>query len=187
MKFLIVGLGNPGLKYDNTRHNIGFKALDYVAKQTDALFVSSKYGKITSFKYKGKSVFLLKPNTYMNLSGGAVNYWLKKEKILSSNLLIVTDDLNLILGKLRLKTNGSDGGHNGLKSIQEVLGTTKYPRLRIGIGNTFSKGKQVDYVLGSWTEEEIIILDEKLKTINDMILSYCFNGINNTMNLFNNK
>jgi len=123
----------------------------------------------------------------MNLSGGAVNYWLKKEKILSSNLLIVTDDLNLILGKLRLKTNGSDGGHNGLKSIQEVLGTTKYPRLRIGIGNTFSKGKQVDYVLGSWTEEEIIILGKKLKTINDMILSYCFNGINNTMNLFNNK
>jgi PTH1 family peptidyl-tRNA hydrolase len=123
----------------------------------------------------------------MNLSGGAVNYWLKKEKILSSNLLIVTDDLNLLLGKLRLKTNGSDGGHNGLKNIQEVLGTTKYPRLRIGIGNTFSKGKQVDYVLGSWTEEEIIILDNKLKTINDMILSYCFNGINNTMNLFNNK
>ena len=123
----------------------------------------------------------------MNLSGGAVNYWLKKEKILSSNLLIVTDDLNLTFGKLRLKTNGSDGGHNGLKSIQEVLGTTKYPRLRIGIGNTFSKGKQVDYVLGSWTEEEIIILDKKLKTINDMILSYCFNGINNTMNLFNNK
>ena len=123
----------------------------------------------------------------MNLSGGAVNYWLKKEKILSSNLLIVTDDLNLLLGKLRLKPNGSDGGHNGLKNIQEVLGTTKYPRLRIGIGNTFSKGKQVDYVLGSWTEEEIIILDKKLKTINDMILSYCFNGINNTMNLFNNK
>lgn len=187
MKFLIVGLGNPGVNYENTRHNIGFKALDHVSKQTNALFVPAKYGDITSFKYKGKSIFLLKPNTYMNLSGGAVNYWLKKEKILSSNLLILTDDLNLLLGKLRLKTNGSDGGHNGLKNIQEVLGTTKYPRLRIGIGNDFSKGKQIDYVLGSWTEEETIIINEKLKTINDMILSFCFSGVTNTMNNFNNK
>ena len=187
MKFLIVGLGNPGVKYDNTRHNIGFKALDYVAKQADALFFSAKYGEISSFKHKGRSILLLKPNTYMNLSGGAVNYWLKKEKILSSNLLVVTDDINLSLGKLRLKTQGSDGGHNGLKNIQELLGSTKYPRIRIGLGNTFSKGKQVDYVLGTWTDEEAIIMDKKLKTIHKMILSFCFNGINNTMNLFNNK
>ena len=187
MKFLIVGLGNPGVNYDDTRHNIGFKALDHVSKQANALFVSGKYGDKTSFKYKGRSIFLLKPNTYMNLSGLAVKYWMKKEKISSSNLLIVTDDLNLLTGILRLKTNGTDGGHNGLKNIQEVLGTTKYPRLRVGIGNTFSKGKQVDYVLGSWTEEEKFIINEKLKTINDMILSYCFNGINNTMNFFNSK
>ena len=118
---------------------------------------------------------------------GAVNYKQKKEKILSSNLLVVTDDINLSLGKLRLKTQGSDGGHNGLKNIQELLGSTKYPRLRIGLGNTFSKGKQVDYVLGTWTDEEAIIMDKKLKTIHKMILSFCFNGINNTMNLFNNK
>ena len=187
MKFLIVGLGNPGVDYENTRHNIGFKALDHVSKRSDALFVSAKFGNITSFKYKGKSIFLLKPNTYMNLSGDAVYYWIKKEKISPTKLLVVTDDLNLKLGKLRLKTNGSDGGHNGLKNIQEVLGTTKYSRLRIGIGNTFSKGKQADYVLGRWTDEETIVINEKLKIINEMILSYCFNGVNNTMNLYNNK
>ena len=128
MKFLIVGLGNPGVDYKNTRHNIGFKVIDHVSKRFDALFVSAKFGSITSFKYKGKSIFLLKPNTYMNLSGGAVNYWLKKEKISPTKLLVVTDDINLKFGKLRLKTNGSDGGHKGLKNIQEVLGTTKYPR-----------------------------------------------------------
>ena len=119
---MIVGLGNPGIDYENTRHNIGFKALDHVSVRADALFVSAKFGDITSFKYKGKSIFLLKPNTYVNLSGVAVNYWLKKEKISPTNLLVVTDDLNLRLGKLRLKNNGSDGGHNGLKNIQEILG-----------------------------------------------------------------
>ena len=186
MKFLIVGLGNPGEQYLNTRHNIGFKVLEHVAKQADAFFTEEKYGDLCSFKYKGKHVFLLKPNTFMNLSGKAVSFWLKKEKILNQNLLIITDDINLPLGTLRMKNKGSDGGHNGLRSTQENLSTTKYPRLRIGIGNDFVKGKQVDYVLGKWLMDESILIEKKLKTINEMILSFCFNGLLNTMNNFNN-
>ena len=187
MKFLIVGLGNPGEKYSNTRHNIGFMALDHVAKQADAFFISEKYGEKCSFKYKGKQIFLLKPNTFMNLSGKAVDFWLKKEKILNSHLLIISDDINLPLGTLRMKNKGSDGGHNGLKSIQEKLASTSYPRLRIGIGNDFLKGRQIDFVLGDWNNDESSLIKKKLKTINDMILSFCFNGMTNTMNKFNNK
>ena len=177
MKFLIVGLGNPGVKYQNTRHNIGFKALDYVSKHANAFFSSVRYGELSSFKYKGKSIFLLKPNTYMNLSGNAVNYWIKKENIPLSNLLIITDDINLSIGVLRMKKKGSDGGHNGLKNIQELLLSSSYPRLRIGVGNEFSKGKQVDYVLGDWSQEEEEILEEKVVKIKEMILSFCFAGI----------
>ena len=187
MKFLIVGLGNPGVKYQNTRHNIGFKALDYVSKHANAFFSSVRYGELSSFKYKGKSIFLLKPNTYMNLSGNAVNYWIKKENIPLSNLLIITDDINLSIGVLRMKKKGSDGGHNGLKNIQELLLSSSYPRLRIGVGNEFSKGKQVDYVLGDWSQEEEEILEEKLVKIKEMILSFCFAGIEKTMNKYNNK
>jgi PTH1 family peptidyl-tRNA hydrolase len=187
MKFLIIGLGNPGVKYQNTRHNIGFKALDYVSKHANAFFSSVRYGELSSFKYKGKSIFLLKPNTYMNLSGNAVNYWIKKENIPLSNLLIITDDINLSIGVLRMKKKGSDGGHNGLKNIQELLLSSSYPRLRIGVGNEFSKGKQVDYVLGDWSKEEEEILEEKAVKIKEMILSFCFAGIENTMNAFNNK
>jgi len=187
MKFLIVGLGNPGVKYQNTRHNIGFKALDYVSKHANAFFSSVRYGELSSFKYKGKSIFLLKPNTYMNLSGNAVNYWIKKENIPLSNLLIITDDINLSIGVLRMKKKGSDGGHNGLKNIQELLLSSSYPRLRIGVGNEFSKGKQVDYVLGDWSQEEEEILEEKVVKIKEMILSFCFAGIENTMNKYNNK
>ena len=187
MKFLIVGLGNPGVKYQNTRHNIGFKALDYVSNHANAFFCSVRYGELSSFKYKGKSIFLLKPNTYMNLSGNAVNYWMKKENIPLSNLLIITDDINLSIGVLRMKKKGSDGGHNGLKNIQELLLSSSYPRLRIGVGNEFSKGKQVDYVLGDWSQEEEEILEEKVVKIKEMILSFCFAGIENTMNKYNNK
>ena len=187
MKFLIVGLGNIGAKYESTRHNIGFKALDFVAEQSSASFTEEKYGDISSFKYKGKNIYLLKPNTFMNLSGLAVRYWLTKLKIDVKNLLVVTDDLNLDVGNLRMKKNGSDGGHNGLKDIQQILSSSQYPRLRIGVGNNFPKGKQIDYVLGEWTEEEDLVLNKKMKIINEMVLSFCFAGIENTMNAFNNK
>ena len=187
MKFLIVGLGNIGAKYESSRHNIGFKALDFIAEQSNAFFTEEKYGDISSFKYKGKNIYLLKPNTFMNLSGLAVRYWLTKLKIDVKNLLVVTDDLNLDVGNLRMKKNGSDGGHNGLKDIQQTLSSSQYPRLRIGVGNNFPKGKQIDYVLGEWTEEEDLVLNQKMKIINEMVLSFCFAGIENTMNDFNNK
>ena len=187
MNFLIVGLGNIGAKYESTRHNIGFKALDFVAKQSSAFFTPERYGEISTFKFKGKNIYLLKPNTFMNLSGSAVRYWLTKLKIDIKNLLVVTDDLNLEVGNLRMKKNGSDGGHNGLKNIQQTLSTNQYPRLRIGVGNNFPKGKQIDYVLGKWTEEEHSILDQKMEIIKDMVLSFCFAGIDNTMNKYNNR
>ena len=187
MKFLIVGLGNIGAKYESTRHNIGFKALDFVAEQSSAFFTPERYGEISTFKYKGKNIYLLKPNTFMNLSGSAVRYWLTKLKIDIKNLLVITDDLNLEVGNLRMKKNGSDGGHNGLKNIQQTLSTNQYPRLRIGVGNNFPKGKQIDYVLGKWTEEEHTILDQKMEIIKDMVLSFCFAGIDNTMNKYNNR
>ena len=141
MKFLIVGLGNPGDQYLNTRHNIGFKALDHVEKQANAFFVSDKYGSVCNFKYKGKQVYLLKPNTFMNLSGTAVRYWMDKEKIIKDNILVVTDDLNLPLATLRLKKKGSDGGHNGLSSVIYSLETNKFNRLRFGVGNEFENGE----------------------------------------------
>ena len=187
MKFLIVGLGNPGFKYENTRHNIGFKALDYVAKQASAFFVSKRYGELGMFSFKGRSIYLLKPNTFMNLSGNAINYWLKKENIPLNNLLVVTDDINLSFGNLRMKKKGSDGGHNGLKHIQETLTSSVYPRLRIGIGNQFSKGNQVNYVLGEFSNNENLVVNQKLPVINDMVLSFSFAGIENTMNSYNNK
>jgi len=187
MNFLIVGLGNIGVKYESTRHNIGFKALDFVAEQSSAFFTPERYGEISTFKYKGKNIYLLKPNTFMNLSGSAVRYWLTKLKIDIKNLLVVTDDLNLEVGNLRMKKNGSDGGHNGLKNIQQTLSTNQYPRLRIGVGNNFPKGKQIDYVLGKWSEEEYSILDQKMEIIKDMVLSFCFAGIDNTMNKYNNR
>ena len=187
MKFLIVGLGNIGAKYECTRHNIGFKALDFVAEQSSAFYTPERYGEISTFKFKGKNIYLLKPNTFMNLSGSAVRYWLTKLKIDIKNLLVVTDDLNLEVGNLRMKKNGSDGGHNGLKNIQQSLSTNQYPRLRIGVGNNFPKGKQIDYVLGEWTKEEDLVLNQKMKIINEMVLSFCFAGIENTMNAFNNK
>ncbi|MEF3078000.1 MULTISPECIES: aminoacyl-tRNA hydrolase [Flavobacteriaceae] len=186
-KFLVVGLGNIGDKYHNTRHNIGFKILDYLAKKEEATFETVKLGDVTTIKVKGRTLILLKPSTYMNLSGKAVKYWLEKEKIPLSNLLVITDDLNLPFGTLRLKTKGSDGGHNGLKDIQDKLQTTKYNRFRFGISDAFSKGRQVDYVLGEWNEEENSKLDERLETSAELVKSFALAGVNNTMNQFNGK
>lgn len=186
-KFLIVGLGNIGPDYEDTRHNIGFKILDFLAEQEGFTFESAKLGAIATFKYKGKSVVCLKPSTYMNLSGKAVKYWMDKENINLDNILVVTDDINLPFGSLRLKGKGSDGGHNGLKDIQNVLQTTKYNRFRFGIGSDFSKGKQVDYVLGKWDNDQEKAMPERLKISTDLVRSFIFAGAKNTMNQFNGK
>lgn len=186
-KFLIVGLGNIGSEYENTRHNIGFKILDHLAKKEDLTFETQKLGALTNYKLKGRSFLLLKPSTYMNLSGKAIKYWLTKENIPLENLLVITDDLNLPFGSLRIKTKGSDGGHNGLKDTQLQLQTTKYNRFRFGISDEFSKGRQVDYVLGEWTSEENDKLPERLDKAIETIKSFGLSGINNTMNNFNGK
>ena len=186
-KFLIVGLGNIGSEYANTRHNIGFKILDYFANQENISFQTQKLGEVAEFKIKGRTVFLLKPNTYMNLSGKAVKYWLEKENIDKDNMLVITDDLNLSFGSIRIKTKGSDGGHNGLKNIQLLLNSTEYPRFRFGISDAFKKGKQVDYVLGEWSLEEKEALKERLIISSEIIKSFALAGLNNTMNLFNGK
>lgn len=184
-KFLIVGLGNIGSDYDGTRHNVGFKILDFLSEQENFAFESAKLGAVGTFKHKGRSLLCLKPSTYMNLSGKAVKYWMEKEKIPLENLLIITDDINLPFGTLRLKTKGSDGGHNGLRDIQNTLQTTNYNRFRFGVGAEFSKGRQVDYVLGKWSEEEIKALQERLQKSTDLIRSFTFSGVKNTMNQFN--
>lgn len=186
-KFLIVGLGNIGAEYANTRHNIGFKILDYFAKKESISFQTAKLGDIAEFKIKGRTILLLKPNTFMNLSGKAVKYWMEKENIEKENILVITDDLNLSFGTIRIKTKGSDGGHNGLKSIQSLLNTTEYPRFRFGISDQFKKGQQVDYVLGEWNEEEKTKLPERLEKSAEIIQSFALAGLNNTMNEFNGK
>jgi PTH1 family peptidyl-tRNA hydrolase len=186
-KFLIVGLGNIGAEYVNTRHNIGFKVLDYFANQESISFQTQKLGDVTEFKIKGRTAILLKPNTYMNLSGKAVKYWMEKEKIEKDNLLIITDDLNLSFGSIRIKTKGSDGGHNGLKNIQLLLNSTEYPRFRFGISDAFKKGKQVDYVLGEWSTEEKEALKERLSISSEIIKSFVLAGLNTTMNAYNGK
>tara|TARA_B100000073_G_C23464088_1_gene464622 strand:+ start:47 stop:610 length:564 start_codon:yes stop_codon:yes gene_type:complete len=187
MKYLIVGLGNPGFEYKSTRHNIGFKVLDYLAKYYDVNFSTDRYAEICEIKYKGKNFFLVKPNTFMNLSGKAVNYWLKKLKISIENMVVITDDISLPFQSIRLKSTGSDGGHNGLKDIISVLRTQNFPRLRIGIGNEFLKGNQSDFVLGKWDSEEEKIINERLKIILDLIWSFIILGIDKTMNEYNNK
>lgn len=184
-KFLIIGLGNIGAEYAETRHNIGFKVLDFLSEKESIPFESAKLGAISTFKYKGKSALCLKPSTYMNLSGKAVKYWMEKEKIPLENVLVITDDINLPFGTLRLKTKGSDGGHNGLRDIQNTLQTTQYNRLRFGVGAEFSKGRQVDYVLGKWNEDEKNTLPERLQKASDLIKSFLFSGVKNTMNQFN--
>ncbi|MEY2739823.1 MAG: Aminoacyl-tRNA hydrolase [Bacteroidota bacterium] len=186
-KFLIVGLGNIGSEYANTRHNIGFIILDYVANSEGISFQTQKLGDVAELKIKGRTLLLLKPNTYMNLSGKAVKYWLEKEKIEKENLLVITDDLNLAFGTIRIKTKGSDGGHNGLKNIQLLLNSTEYPRFRFGISDAFKKGKQVDYVLGEWDDTEKEQLKERLNLSAEIVKSFALAGLNNTMNQYNGK
>jgi PTH1 family peptidyl-tRNA hydrolase len=186
-KFLIVGLGNIGAEYVNTRHNIGFKILDYFAKKESLTFQTAKLGEIAECKIKGRTILLLKPNTYMNLSGKAVKYWMEKEKIDKENILIITDDLNISFGTIRIKTKGSDGGHNGLKNIQLLLNSTEYPRFRFGISDEFKKGKQIDYVLGEWNDDEKLKLTERLELSSKIISSFALAGLNTTMNEYNGK
>ncbi len=186
-KFLVAGLGNIGPKYHNTRHNIGFKVLDTLAKEEDLTFETKKLGDITTYKHKGRTLILLKPNTYMNLSGKAVRYWLEKEKVPLENLLVITDDINLTFGTIRLKSKGSAGGHNGLKDIETQLNTSKYSRFRFGVGAEFSKGRQVDYVLGEWNDEEETTMPERLEKGIALIKSFATAGLANTMNTFNGK
>lgn len=186
-KFLIVGLGNIGAEYVNTRHNIGFKVVDFIAKEAGVSFQTVKLGAIAEVKIKGRTLLLLKPNTYMNLSGKAVLHWMDKEKIPKENILIITDDLNLPFGTLRIKAKGSDGGHNGLKSIQAMLNGTEYPRLRFGISDQFKKGQQVDYVLGDWGDEETAALPERLEMVSKAVKEFALAGLNHAMNNYNGK
>ena len=186
MKYLIVGLGNIGPDYADTRHNIGFMVLDTFAKVSNAVFGDKRYGFVSEMRLRNKSLVLLKPSTFMNLSGNAVRYWLQKENIPNENLLVVVDDLALPFGALRLKPKGSDAGHNGLKHIQELIGQN-YARLRFGIGSDFPRGHQKDYVLDPFSEEEQKFLPERIELAVDMIRSFCLSGVNVTMNQYNNK
>ena len=187
MKYLIAGLGNIGKEYEHTRHNIGFEILDFLAGESGIFFTPGRYGDIAEMKFRGRQLILLKPSTYMNLSGKAVDYWLKQEKIPLERLLVITDDLALPFGKIRIRAKGSDGGHNGLKSINEVLGSTDYTRLRFGIGDDFHKGQQVDYVLSKWGDEEVKILPERLKICADAVKSFSFQTVGRTMSDFNHR
>lgn len=187
MKYLIVGLGNIGEEYAETRHNIGFKILDGLADSSSIFFTTDRYASRAEYKFKGRTFVLIKPSTYMNLSGKAVSYWMQKEKISVENTLVITDDISLPFGKIRVKPKGSDGGHNGLKNIQQILGRQDYPRLRFGVGNDFSKGRQVEYVLGEWTTEEREVLKERTETCIKLIQSFGTIGLARTMNEFNNK
>jgi PTH1 family peptidyl-tRNA hydrolase len=187
MKYLIVGLGNIGREYEYTRHNIGFRVLDALSKASNIVFADRRYGFVAEMKIKGRTLILLKPSTYMNLSGNAVRYWMNQEKVSIEKVLVVVDDLALPFGFLRLKGKGSDAGHNGLKHIQSILNAQEYARLRFGIGNDFPRGGQVDYVLEDFSDEEEKELPAKLETCGEIIKSFCLAGIQNTMNQYNNK
>ena len=187
MKFLIVGLGNIGSEYAQTRHNIGFKVLDALAGASNLFFKTDRYGDVCELRHKGKIFVLLKPSTYMNLSGNAVRYWMQQEKIPLENVMVITDDLALPFGKLRMRGQGSDGGHNGLKHIQQILQTANYPRLRFGISAEFGKGQQVDYVLGEWSDEEKQTLNDHIERAGKAVFSFGHIGLARTMNEFNTK
>ena len=187
MKYLITGLGNPGQEYENTRHNIGFKILDALADASNIVFSDKRYGYVAEYKFKGRIFILLKPTTYMNLSGRAVNYWLQKEKIPYENLLVLTDDLALPFGTLRIRAKGGDAGHNGLKDIQNTTGRNDYARLRFGIGDDFKRGQQIDFVLNEWSKEEVLELPEKIDVCIQIIKSFGTIGITRTMNQFNKR
>ncbi|MFZ5553983.1 MAG: aminoacyl-tRNA hydrolase [Bacteroidota bacterium] len=187
MNFLIVGLGNIGSEYENTRHNIGFTVLDVLAKASNAVFTQDRHAFVSEIKHKGKKLVLVKPTTFMNLSGKAVSYWLQHEKIPIENLLVITDDLALPFGKVRLRPSGSDGGHNGIRNINETLGHDKYARLRFGIGNEFPRGGQVDFVLSPWAEEEQKALEPRVALACDIVKSFCTAGLQRTMSDYNNR
>ena len=187
MKYLIAGLGNIGSEYAETRHNIGFKVLDALAAASNAVFRTERYGDVAEMRFKGRTFLLLKPSTYMNNSGNAVRYWLRKEKVEPAELLVVLDDLALPLGTIRMRAKGNDGGHNGLKSIDACIGTNAYPRLRCGIGHDFRQGQQVDYVLGEWLPEEKETLRSVIGMASEAVLSFGTQGGGRTMNLFNKK
>ena len=187
MKYLVAGLGNIGQEYQNTRHNVGFQILDALANASNIFFEDKRYGAISTYKFKGRSIILLKPSTYMNLSGRALNYWLQKENIPIENLLVLVDDIALPFKTLRLRAKGSDAGHNGLKHINDILGHHNYARLRFGIGDEFSRGQQVDYVLGEWSLEEKKELPELFDYCIQIIKSFSTIGIERTMNQFNKR
>jgi len=187
MKYLIVGLGNIGPQYQDTRHNIGFTVLDTFAKVSNAFFEDQRYGAVCEIKLKGRTLVLLKPSTFMNLSGMAVRYWMNKEKIELGNLLVIVDDLALPFAALRLKSRGSDAGHNGLRNIQDILGHNNYSRLRFGIGSDFLRGMQVEYVLGKWTVDEEKLLEPRVDKAIEIVKSFCLAGLQTTMNQYNNK
>lgn len=187
MKYLIVGLGNVGNEYANTRHNIGFDVVDALAEESEEIFSVEKYCMLSRVKYKGRTLLLLKPTTYMNLSGKAVKYWLEKESIPMENLIIIVDDIALPIGAIRIKAKGGEGGHNGLISIIETLNTQEFLRMRIGIGNDFAKGYQSNYVLSRWTKEEQTLLIPRIKLATDAVKSFVTIGPDRTMNFFNNK
>jgi len=187
MKYLVVGLGNIGAEYTETRHNIGFKVADALAQSLEAKFETKRYGDLAQGKYKGRKLLILKPSTYMNLSGKALLYWMKKENIGLENILVLVDDLNINFGTIRLRGKGGAGGHNGLKSIEEELGHNNYPRLRIGIGNNYPKGRQVEFVLGKWSPQEIELLPKIIRHCQGACKSYSFLGLANSMNLSNKK
>jgi PTH1 family peptidyl-tRNA hydrolase len=186
-KFLIVGLGNPGTKYELTRHNIGFQILDKFVNDHETTFESEKLAEVARIKIKGRQLTCIKPQTFMNLSGKALNYWMIKENISLDSILVITDDINLDFGTIRIKGKGSHGGHNGLKNIQDTLNTSNYPRFRFGVGSEFAKGRQVDYVLGEWEADEKEKLQERIETSAKAISSFALAGINHTMNDYNGK
>jgi PTH1 family peptidyl-tRNA hydrolase len=185
MKYLIVGLGNIGEEYKDTRHNIGFTVLDAMSLASNSSFTDKRYGAISEIKYKGRNLILLKPSTFMNLSGNAVRYWMTKENIPLENILIIVDDLAIPLGSIRMRSKGSDGGHNGLAHINSTLGTNEYARIRIGIGNSFNKGTQINFVLGKWNADEKKFMDTRISIVADMIKSFAFSGTELTMTAFN--
>lgn len=187
MKYLIVGLGNIGTEYANTRHNIGFMMIDAFAQSKNAEWQDKRYGFVAKCRVKSAEMVLLKPSTFMNLSGNAVRYWLQQEKIPIENMLVLVDDLNLPFGSIRIRKQGSNGGHNGLGNIQSVLGTDAYARVRFGIGNEYTRGGQINFVLGQWTPEEEHQLEDRLKIVSELIPSFCLQGVDRTMNLFNKK
>ena len=184
MKYLITGLGNIGYEYENTRHNIGFDAVDFLCKNLEGTWRQDTHGDLAEVKFKGRTLILLKPNTYMNLSGKAIRYWMQKEKIPVEQTMVILDDLNLDFGKIRIRASGSDGGHNGLKNIQELLGGNVYPRMRLGIGSNFSKGKQVNFVLGKWSEDEKAELHHIVERAAEAVKSFATIGLERTMNFY---